>query len=122
MITADRRRTPSDGFCCGEKLERQDALTLVVFQCNLPSKTKLEFSCREPSCGALEVEEESAQLADEDYAVDANFFDEGYSMAGSTGFKVCCRCFTCIFVMCMRSSICPANSFGIGLDRLETSP
>lgn len=63
---------------------------LAVFHCNLPDplNAKLEFYCREPSCGALEGEEKAAKLAEEDYTVDPNFFDEGYSMAGSTGFKV----------------------------------
>ena len=63
---------------------------VAVFHCNLPDPfdTKLEFNCREPSCGALVGEEDAAQLADEDYTVDPNFFDESYTMAGSTGFKV----------------------------------
>ena len=66
--------------------------SIAVFYCNLPgqsqSNTKLEFNCREPSCGALERDEKAAKLADDDYTVDPNFFDVGYSMAGSTGFKV----------------------------------
>ena len=63
---------------------------LAVFHCSLPPpyNTILEFRCRDSSCGALEAGEEAATLADEDYSVDPNFFDEGYSMAGSTGFKV----------------------------------
>ena len=66
------------------------SVSLVDFYCNLPSQsnTKLEFNCREPSCGALERDEKAAKLADDDYTVDPNFFDVGYSMAGSTGFKV----------------------------------
>jgi hypothetical protein len=64
--------------------------TLAVFYCALPPpcNTILEFRCRDSSCGALESGEEAATLAEEDYTVDPNFFDEGYSMAGSTGFKV----------------------------------
>lgn len=86
-----QRRPQSEGFKCSETIEKEDALTSVIFHCNLPGSsthTKLEFNCREPSCGALEGGEEAAMLEDEDYAVDPNFFDEGYSMAGSTGFKV----------------------------------
>lgn len=66
------------------------SVSLLDFYCNLPSQsnTKLEFNCREPSCGALERDEKAAKLADDDYTVDPNFFDVGYSMAGSTGFKV----------------------------------
>ena len=66
--------------------------TLAVFYCALPPpcNTILEFRCRDSSCGALESGEEAATLAEEDYSVDPNFFDEGYSMAGSTGFKVRC--------------------------------
>ena len=66
------------------------SVSLLDFYCNLPSQsnTKLEFNCREPSCGALERDEKAAKLADDDYTVDPNFFDSGYSMAGSTGFKV----------------------------------
>jgi len=66
--------------------------TLAVFYCALPPpcNTILEFRCRDSSCGALESGEETATLAEEDYSVDPNFFDEGYSMAGSTGFKVRC--------------------------------
>mmetsp|Transcript_34317 Transcript_34317/g.83006 ORF Transcript_34317/g.83006 Transcript_34317/m.83006 type:complete len:307 (+) Transcript_34317:188-1108(+) len=61
-----------------------------VFRCNLPTRlnTNLEFYCREPSCGALDGKENAAELSEEDYMVDPNFFDEGYDLAGSTGFKV----------------------------------
>mmetsp|Transcript_2142 Transcript_2142/g.4576 ORF Transcript_2142/g.4576 Transcript_2142/m.4576 type:complete len:325 (-) Transcript_2142:26-1000(-) len=85
-----RRRLQPAGFQCGETIEKEDALTFVIFHCNTPDplNRKLEFNCREPSCGALESSETAAKLSDEDYTVDPNFFDEGYSMAGSTGFKV----------------------------------
>mmetsp|Transcript_32897 Transcript_32897/g.59331 ORF Transcript_32897/g.59331 Transcript_32897/m.59331 type:complete len:327 (+) Transcript_32897:111-1091(+) len=85
-----RRRLQSEGLKCSETTEREDALTFVIFHCNLPGplNTELEFNCREPSCGALEGDEKAAKLADDDYTVDPNFFDEGYSMAGATGFKV----------------------------------
>lgn len=83
-----RRRLPPDGFQCGETIEKEDALTFVIFHCKTPLNERLEFCCREPSCGALEEKENAAQLTDDDYTVDPNFFDEGYSMAGSTGFKV----------------------------------
>ncbi|KAL7540359.1 hypothetical protein ACHAWF_006657 [Thalassiosira exigua] len=84
-----RRRIPSDGFACGETVEKEDAIPVVVFHCNLPGQRPLlKFNCREPSCGALEGGEDAAKLSDEDYTVDPNFFDDGYSLAGSTGFKV----------------------------------
>lgn len=90
QLQESRRRLQSDGFQCCETVEREDGLAHVVFHCNLPDplNAKLEFYCREPSCGALEGEEKAAKLAEEDYTVDPNFFDEGYSMAGSTGFKI----------------------------------
>ncbi|KAL7531066.1 hypothetical protein ACHAXR_003822 [Thalassiosira sp. AJA248-18] len=90
MMQESKRRLQSEGFKCSETAEKKDALTCIIFHCNLPGplSTRLEFSCREPSCGALEEEEEAAKLADDDYMVDPNFFDEGYSMAGSTGFKI----------------------------------
>ena len=91
MMQESHRRIQSEGFKCGETIEREESITSVIFHCNLPKPNldiKLEFNCREPSCGALEGEEEAAKLDDEDYTVDPNFFDEGYSMAGSTGFKV----------------------------------
>lgn len=84
-----RYRNHTDGFRCGERIEDDGSVRSVIFHCNLPSGREIEFSCREPSCGALEGEEKVVTLTDEDYAVvDPNFFDEGYTMAGSTGFKV----------------------------------
>lgn len=84
-------RPPTKGFHCSESIEKKGIIPSIIFRCNLPppndNKT-LQFNCREPSCGALEGEETAATLTDEDYAVDPNFFDSGYSMAGSTGFKV----------------------------------
>lgn len=87
----ERHRPPTKGFQCREDIEEEDHLKSIIFKCNLPHQHQqhiLEFNCREPSCGALEGEEEGAVLSEDDYAVDPNFFDEGYSMAGSTGFKV----------------------------------
>lgn len=85
----ESHRQPTKGFQCREDIEKEDHVTAVIFKCNLPSHQHVvEFNCREPSCGALEGEEKGAVLGEEDYAVDPNFFDEGYSMAGSTGFKV----------------------------------
>jgi hypothetical protein len=54
----------------------------------------LNFHCREPSCGALQGDEipavwDTKEEELEHYGiVDPNFFDEGYTMAGATGFKV----------------------------------
>ena len=83
-----RKRPQTPGFKCSESVEVDGAISSVVFHCNLKDRMNLEFICREPSCGALEGGEEAATLTDEDYTVDPNFFDEGYSMAGKTGFKV----------------------------------
>jgi predicted nicotinamide N-methyase len=85
-----RQRPHTEGFKCGEAVEEIEGMRSVIFYLNLPGPTgqKLEFICREPSCGALEGEEEAAVLTDDDYTVDPHFFDEGYSMAGKTGFKV----------------------------------
>ena len=95
-----RRRSPPSGFNCGERIiTSEDGVKSVVFHCNLrfpsdestPASTNtalLKFHCREPSCGALVQGEEAVTFSDEDYAVDPNFFDEGYSLAGMTGFKV----------------------------------
>lgn len=92
MLEESRRRMQSKGFKCSETLEKDDnGMTSVIFHCNLPDEYKinnLSFSTREPSVGALEKDEESAKLSDEDYVVDPNFFDATYTMAGSTGFKV----------------------------------
>ena len=88
-IQKERHRPPTKGFQCREDIEKEDHLASVIFKCNLPHQQHLvEFNCREPSCGALEGEEKGAVLSEDDYAVDPNFFDEGYSMAGTTGFKV----------------------------------
>jgi len=84
----ERYRPPTKGFQCREDIEKDDHVTSVIFKSNLPSNQVVEFNCREPSCGALEGDEKGAILDEEDYAVDPNFFDEGYSMAGSKGFKV----------------------------------
>jgi len=78
---------------CGERIESEDGVSSVIFTCNLPDGNYtypqgLEFSCREPSCGALEQNEQAAVLGDDDYTVDPNFFDEGYTSAGATGFKI----------------------------------
>lgn len=82
-------RLQPQGFQCGERIEQEDGVRTVIFHCNLPSDGPiLEFGCREPSCGALEEDEHAATFTDEDYVVDPNFFDDGYTMAGKTGFKV----------------------------------
>ena len=97
MMQESRRHPPcTGGFQCSERVVKDGVLTSIIFRCNLPTKNTdetnednhLEFHCREPSCGVLEWGEASASLTDEDYAVDPNFFDGGYSMAGSTGFKI----------------------------------
>lgn len=88
VIDMTRNRPSTKGFKCSEKVEIVDGMPTVVFQCNLPLGKVLEFSCREPSCGALEQEEEAAVIPDEDYVVNPDFFNDDLTMAGVTGFKV----------------------------------
>lgn len=89
-----RRRPPVSGFQCGERVDQQDDGTalVVMFHCNLSQSNmmnRLEFCCREPSCGALLQDEERATFdQDNQEIVDPNFFDEGYTLAGRTGFQV----------------------------------
>ena len=98
-----KRHAPVPGFCCSERLQRvdeDDIVPSVIFTCNLPetrfddedsSNKTLEFVCREPSCGAL-LPAETAVVKnnddEEEVPVDANFFDQGYTLAGRTGFQV----------------------------------
>ena len=137
---------PTEGFRCWESLEQDGAVSSVIFHCTLPpalpsssavsisasasvsskniAPPSLEFVCREPSCGALildndNVEDDDSQENETDpnhrrnntsetsavdllrkqeedeqeenygtHVVDPNFFDAGYTMAGTTGFKV----------------------------------
>lgn len=106
MMEESRRRPPVAGFQCGERVDRQEdgSIDCVIFHCNLPQhnnandgkdnitaakSSRLVFCCREPSCGALLQEEEAADFnTEENYTVDPNFFDEGYTLAGRTGFQV----------------------------------
>ncbi|KAL3817078.1 hypothetical protein ACHAXA_000128 [Cyclostephanos tholiformis] len=96
LMQEPRRRPQSEGLHCGESIEREDGIAHVIFRCNLPpqddattDENTLEFRCRGPSCGALDSKEDAAELDEEDLSiVDQNFFDLGYSMAGTTGFKV----------------------------------
>lgn len=98
-----KRREPVEGFCCSERLERvdeDDVVPAVIFACNLPphneddstanNKSKvLEFVCREPSCGALLPAERTVVREEHDEVpMDPNFFDQGYTLAGRTGFQV----------------------------------
>ncbi|EJK63005.1 hypothetical protein THAOC_16361 [Thalassiosira oceanica] len=90
-----RKRPVVEGFKCHETSRRENGLLTVLFHATLPTchqeairLSSLSFDCREPSCGALEDGEEAVLLSDEDYQVDSNFFDNGYSLAGATGFKV----------------------------------
>ena len=85
---------PAPDFLCSERSERidgDDVLPSVIFTCTLPptSQRSLEFVCREPSCGAL-LPTENNIIIDEDAEapMDPNFFDDGYTLAGRTGFQV----------------------------------
>jgi hypothetical protein len=115
-----------------------------VFRCNLPpgppdddddddatattrETQTLEFRCRGPSCGALEAEEDAVVLDEEEFSVvDPNFFDPGYSMAGSTGFKVCCVFSIFRLAPCIgrrdESAGCVAIGMHIGDNESDSSP
>ncbi len=97
------RPSPKE-FQCGEELEEGGGIigrSGVSFFCTLPKSKELGeggncrliFSCRDRSSGVLESEE-SAITNDEfeatqnATAVDPFFFDEGYTLAGRTGFQV----------------------------------
>ncbi|EJK55008.1 hypothetical protein THAOC_25308 [Thalassiosira oceanica] len=82
-----RKRPVVEGFKCHETSRRENGLLTVLFHATLPTchqeairLSSLSFDCREPSCGALEDGEEAVLLSDEDYQVDSNFFDNGYSL------------------------------------------
>ena len=101
-----KRHSPVSGFCCSERFERiheDDVVPAVLFVCNLPPVSKededidhhhasnatLEFVCREPSCGALLPSETKVVIGEEaELPMDPNFFDQGYTLAGRTGFQV----------------------------------
>jgi Lysine methyltransferase len=111
-MNQSRRRPPSVGFECSETVEDGRAVKTVQFRCTVPNhssynyQSPLFFHCRDHSCGVLLQEEvkegtnaattkpctdmkPEAQSDDcEDYAVDPNFFDPGYTLAGRTGFQV----------------------------------
>jgi hypothetical protein len=103
------QRPPSKGFQCRETPSRdENGQPMVVFSCTLPSTTAttaattrshtLTFNCREPSCGVLNEEEaleskeqhvdEGNNNDDEEVAMDPFFFEQGYSLAGKTGWQV----------------------------------
>ncbi|KAL7516249.1 hypothetical protein ACHAWX_001281 [Stephanocyclus meneghinianus] len=81
---------PNPSFQCSES----KATHYVLFTCNVPnSSSRLEFACRSPSCGALHenepsVHDQRSEQDEDECRVDPNFFDAGYTMAGSTGFTI----------------------------------
>lgn len=76
---------PNPAFQCRESKSGNS----ILFICNLPSGAEIEFATRSPSCGALHENEPSAQDdEEEEFCVDPNFFDTGYTMAGATGFTI----------------------------------
>lgn len=97
------RPSPKE-FQCGEELEEDGGIigrTGVSFFCTLPKRKeigegdecRLTFSCRDRSSGVLESEE--SVITNDEYeatenatSVDPFFFDEGYTLAGRTGFQV----------------------------------
>ena len=97
-----RYRAPPVGFECGERVDESGDVGLVTFYCSRPPSCRaadaaqvnskfLTFSCRKRSVGVL-IEDET-QVRDEDMeqayeTVDPNFFDAGYTLAGTTGFQI----------------------------------
>lgn len=101
-----RVRQPPVGFHCGESIIRQSGGCIlddnvagsVAFHCTLPpslletGKDRVIVRCRDRSVGALlptigEKAVNNDEIPDTD-AVDPNFFDGGYTLAGRTGFQV----------------------------------
>lgn len=84
-----RLRGPPKGFQCGENVEEGEVGS-VNFYFTLPDGARLDFSCRGRSVGVLLKNE--PDVADEELeseiAVDPFFFDDGYTLAGRTGFQV----------------------------------
>lgn len=89
---------PHPDFHCSERSERndpEDVVSSVIFRCHLRLPPdgeghRLEFVCREPSCGALLPTETDLVLHEgcDEAPVDPHFFDDGYTLAGRTGFQV----------------------------------
>lgn len=93
-----KRRAPC-GFQCGEYLDRSASshASSVSFYCTVPSgesEIRLTFSCRDRTVGVLEgaetnlTSDDMEETAQDESNVDPNFFDEGYTLAGRTGFQV----------------------------------
>ena len=105
-----RPRPPPAGFECGESvatdtshchvIDEEDEVGVVSFYCTLPpsstssaANSKLTFSCRGRSVGALlptesSVDETMLDSADAYETVDPFLFNQDYSPAGKTGFQV----------------------------------
>ena len=67
----------------------------VRFHCTLTNGNMLIFRCQGRSVSVLVEKEESVRLVDDDddddddcATMDPFFFDQGYMLAGSTGFQV----------------------------------
>lgn len=104
--------TPHPSFKCGETIHDgnedeydsdDEELGRVKFSCNIPNNAKstsdsvsvttLHFRCRNQSVGFLLSDETSAKNDQEKLdsvqeAMDPNFFDTGYTLAGRTGFQI----------------------------------
>jgi hypothetical protein len=84
-----RLRPTPDSFHCGESIDKGDVGS-VTFYFTLNNK-RLVFSCRNRSVGALLYDEQAVkdeELEEVNQTVDPNFFDNGYTLAGRTGFQV----------------------------------
>jgi len=92
----------SHGFQCSERLTKENTNEAqrelldelpVTFSIVFPQwrggkeERTFLFGCQRPSFGSLEENEENIKDFDAS-AVDPNFFDSGYTLAGSTGFCV----------------------------------
>lgn len=89
-----------EGFECGEFMnndeddedDRDEDQSSILFYITTPSRDRLEFQCRGRSQNVLMEKETSDVVSDEELAtegmVDPNFFDQGYTLAGRTGFQV----------------------------------
>jgi hypothetical protein len=87
-----RWRPPVSELQCRETIkDDEDFGRMVAFHCKLTTGRDLEFNCRDSSSGVLVKDfDEKHVSADQKLKgqVDHNFFDKGYTLAGSTGFQI----------------------------------
>lgn len=75
-----------------EDYEDDDDLFPIIFHITFPrghaASGRLEFGCRDASCGVLIGEEARAPKASNDGRVDPLFFEKGFYLEAKTGFQI----------------------------------